>query len=148
LKPRRTLVHLCSQIFISASNPGVTLSHAQSLPLISHLIAGLRHAGLNSGDCVCIHSSNSITYPVLLLTILGAGTNPSYTFHELAHTLRISKARFVLAEQDLLSSMREAMASVKIPESHLFVLDAADEAPPANPFETTNPSSPNTISQP
>jgi len=70
-----------------------------------------------------------------------AGTNPSYTLNELAHTLKVSKARFVLAEQDLLSSMRKAMTSVQIPESHLFVLDAPDEAPPSIPFEM--PSSPN-----
>jgi 4-coumarate--CoA ligase len=120
------------QIFVSASSPGITLSHTQSLSLIQHLIAGLRHASLQPGDCVCIHSFNSVTYPILVLTIIGAGgvfagTNPSYTPHELTHTLKISKAQFVLAEQNLLPSMREAMRSVKIPESNLFALDAPDE---------------------
>jgi hypothetical protein len=79
--------------------------------------------------------------PLSALVAVFAGTNPSYTLNELAHTLKVSKARFVLAEQDLLSSMRKAMTSVQIPESHLFVLDAPDEAPPSIPFEM--PSSPN-----
>jgi 4-coumarate--CoA ligase len=152
LENREYPSHLSSQIFISASDPSVTLSCAQSLSLIRHLIAGLRHAGLQPGDCVCIQSFNSVTYPILVLAIIGAGgvfagTNPSYTPHELAHTLKISKARFVLAEKDLLPSMREAMISVKIPESRLFILDAQDEAPPSIPFKPTNSSHSNPIFQ-
>jgi 4-coumarate--CoA ligase len=106
------------QSFVSASSPGITLSYTQSLSLIRHLIAGLRHAGLQPGDCVCIHSFNSVAYLILVLAIIGAGgvfagTKPSYTPHELTHTLKISKAQFVLAEQNLPPSMREAMRSVK-----------------------------------
>jgi 4-coumarate--CoA ligase len=81
----------------------------------------------NRGDRVCIHSFNSVTYPILVLAIIGAGgtfagTNPSYTHHELTHTLKISKARFVFAELDLVLPMREAMTTVKISTSCLFVL--------------------------
>ena len=109
--------------------------------MIRHLIAGLSHAGLKPGDCVCIHSFNSITYPILFLAIVGAGgvfagTNPSYTHHELSHTLRISRARFILAEYDLVPSMREAMKALNIPASHLFILDPPDEALPTMPFGT------------
>jgi acyl-CoA synthetase (AMP-forming)/AMP-acid ligase II len=64
---------------------------------------------------------------ILALAIIGAGgifasTNPSYTHHELTHTLKISKARFVFTELDLVLPMREAMITAKISTSCLFVL--------------------------
>jgi hypothetical protein len=51
----------------------VHLSHAQSLSLIQHLIAGLQHTSLKPGDSACIHLFNSVTYPILVLAIIGAG---------------------------------------------------------------------------
>jgi hypothetical protein len=38
-----------------------------------------------------------------------------YTHHELTHTLKISKARFIFPEQSLIPPMRKAITTVKIP---------------------------------
>jgi 4-coumarate--CoA ligase len=72
---------------------------------------------LQKGDCVCIHSFNSIWYPIFFLGVIAAGgvyagTNPAYTAHELAHALRTSKAKFVLSQADLMKPVLKAAGEV------------------------------------
>ena len=97
---------------------------------VRQLIAGLKYAGVQRGDTVCIHSFNSLLYPLLILAIIGVGglstgTNPSYTKSELSHAVKIAKVKFVLAEPEILSNMQTALSENGIDVgSKLFVLDS------------------------
>lgn len=48
------------QIYIDAHNPTRSISCNQARKLIRQIIAGLRAAGLQKGDCVLIHSFNDV----------------------------------------------------------------------------------------
>ena len=77
-------------VLIDPADPSRYYSYRTARQTVRRLIAGLRKAGLQRGDAVCIHSFNSLLYPLLVLAIIGAGglsvgTNPSYTKHELNH---------------------------------------------------------------
>ena len=49
------------QIYIDAVNPTRTISSRQGRVLVRKLVAGLRAAGLQKGDCVCVHSFNDVS---------------------------------------------------------------------------------------
>jgi 4-coumarate--CoA ligase len=99
---------------------------------VQKLIAGLHHAGLQRGDTVCIHSFNSITYPLLVLAVVGAGgisvgTNPSYTKHELSHAIKLAKIKFVLSEPEILANVQTALQENGVDVGQrLFILDTQD----------------------
>lgn len=99
------------------------------------MIAGLHASGLQPGDTVCIHSFNSLLYPLLILAIIGAGglsvgTNPSYTAVELSHAVRVAKIKFVLAEPEILPNISTALKENKIDlSSRLFILDTPSTQP-------------------
>lgn len=101
-------------VLIDPSDPSISYSHTSALKLVRQLIAGLRALGLREGDTVCLHGFNSITYPLLVLAIIGAGglsvgTNPSYTRHELSHAVKVAKIKFVIAEPEILANMLTAL---------------------------------------
>lgn len=83
----------------------------------------------DEGDTVCIHSFNSIYYPILVLAVIGAGglcvgTNPSYTVHELGHAVRTAHIKFVLAEPEILNNFQTALKENGLDVGErLFVLD-------------------------
>jgi acyl-CoA synthetase (AMP-forming)/AMP-acid ligase II len=86
----------------------------------------LRSAGLQKGDCVLIHSFNDIYYPILVLSIIGAGgifagSNPAYTPHELKHHVKVTQAKFLLSEPELLPSLLEAAKDTNIPDKNIWV---------------------------
>ena len=78
-----------------------------------------------------IHSLNTALYPILILSIIGAGgisahTNPAYTQYELEHAVRITRPRLVLSEPEdsSLKPMLKAMQANKLnPNRELLVLD-------------------------
>ncbi|OJK01973.1 hypothetical protein ASPACDRAFT_1879461 [Aspergillus aculeatus ATCC 16872] len=111
-------------IYIDAHNPTLTISCNGARKMVKQLIQGLQNSGLERGDCV-------IYYSVLVLAIIGAGgvftgTNPSHTTSELVHHLRISKARFLISEPDLILPILEAARQVNLPEGNSWVLDTHD----------------------
>ena len=114
---------------IDPTNPAINLTHSSARKLVRQLIAGLHAAGLKRGDTVCIHSFNSIYYPILVLAIIGAsglsvGTNPSYTKHELNHAVKVAKIQFVFAEPEILPNMLDALKVNNIDVGNrLFILD-------------------------
>jgi len=126
------------QIFIDPRNPSRYFSHRSAKDLVCRLIAGFKAAGLQSGDTVCVHSFNSLVYPLVILAIIGAGglsigTNPSYTRHELNHALRVAKVRFVLAEPEILPNMLAGLKENNLDiGERLFILDTepGQEVPP------------------
>ncbi|ETN44838.1 uncharacterized protein HMPREF1541_09713 [Cyphellophora europaea CBS 101466] len=119
-------------VLIDPVNPAVYYTHTTSRRLVRQLIAGLYAAGLQKGDTVCVHSFNSLTYPLLILAIIGAGglsvgTNPSYTRHELSHGVKVAKVKWVFAEPEILSNMTTALNENGIAVGQrLFVFDTVE----------------------
>ena len=116
-------------VLIDPAEPSLHYTHRTAHRLVRQLIAGLHAAGLQRGDTVCIHSFNSITYPLIVLAVIGAGglsvgTNPSYTKHELNHGVKVAKIKFVLAEPEIMGNMLEALKTNNINVGNrLFLLD-------------------------
>ncbi|KAF2651247.1 4-coumarate-CoA ligase-like protein [Lophiostoma macrostomum CBS 122681] len=120
-------------LYVDAANPSHSISAKQARSLIRKLIAGFRNAGLKAGDTVLIHSFNNIYYPILVLGIIGfggvyTGTNPSYTAHELKHTIQASKVQFLIVEPDLLNTIIPAAKDSKIPRSRILALDISEQS--------------------
>jgi acyl-CoA synthetase (AMP-forming)/AMP-acid ligase II len=106
--------------------PGRSLSLNQARTAIRKVVAGLQHAGLQRGDCVCVHSFNDIYYPILFLGIIAAGgifagTNPGYTQYELAHHIKTAKVRFLISEPEILSNLRAAAKELNLPKENLWI---------------------------
>lgn len=126
------------KVLIDPENPSKYYSHVTAKDLVQRLISGLHNAGLQRGDTVCIHSFNSIAYPLVVLAIIGAGgisvgTNPSYTKHELAHAVKLAKIKFVLAEPEILANVQTALQENDVDiGSRLYILDTqAGQSVPA-----------------
>ncbi|GKT50352.1 4-coumarate--CoA ligase-like 7 [Colletotrichum spaethianum] len=97
--------------------------------LVAKQIAiGLQAAGLKPGDRVLLFSGNNLFFPVIFLGVLMAGgiftgANPGFVTRELAHQLRDSGARFMVAAEGSLDTALEAAKEVSIPASNVFVFD-------------------------
>ncbi|CAO2657301.1 Nn.00g034270.m01.CDS01 [Neocucurbitaria sp. VM-36] len=118
-------------IYIDANDPSNSISAAQAKTLIRQLIAGLKHAGLQKGDGVLIHSFNSIYYSIIALAMIGCGanltgTNPSYTSHEFTYAIRSSQAKLILCDPDVLGdTVTTAAKACDVPMSKILALDSA-----------------------
>ncbi len=69
---------------------------------------------------------NDVEYPLLVLSIIGAGcifagTNPAYTPYELIHHIKTAKVQFVITEPELLPSIASAAKECKIPPKNIFI---------------------------
>ncbi|KIW79463.1 hypothetical protein Z517_06075 [Fonsecaea pedrosoi CBS 271.37] len=116
-------------VLIDPENPSNYISHRDATDLILKLIAGLRAVGVRPGDTVCIHSFNSLYYPIICLAVIGVGavfvgTNPGYSSYELLHALKIAKVRFVFAEPALSINFHTILPKIRLSvEDNLFLLD-------------------------
>ncbi|KAF2088761.1 acetyl-CoA synthetase-like protein [Saccharata proteae CBS 121410] len=115
-------------VYVDAADPTRTVSARRARDIVCRLIAGFKAAGLQRGDCVCIHAFNDIAYSLAFLAIVGAGgvyagTNPSYTAHELAHAFRTADVKFVLVEPAVLKNVATAAAMTAIPDSNIFLFN-------------------------
>lgn len=122
-------------IYIDALDPKNAISARLAHKTIRQLVAGFRALGLKQGDCVNIHSFNSIWYPIEFLGVAAAGgvfagTNPAYTPHELAHALRTARVKFVLCAPDLLGPLEKAAAEVGLPRERIVVFNPHGEKAP------------------
>ncbi|KAJ5807954.1 AMP-dependent synthetase/ligase [Penicillium riverlandense] len=123
-------------IYIDAHQPQRSISCNQARSLIRKLVAGLRAAGLQRGDCVLIHSFNDINYSILVLAIIGAGgiftgSNPSYTPTELAHHIKASQSKFLVSEPEILQPLLRAAEQAGVSEQNLWVFDNLGQPVPA-----------------
>lgn len=59
-----------------------------------------------------------------------AGTNPAYTPHELAHALRVSKAKFVLVQPDLIEPVLKANKEVGLSNDKVVVFNPQGQKAP------------------
>lgn len=124
-------------IYIDAANPSRTISCRQGKLMARQLAAGFRAAGLKKGDCVCMHAFNDICYSMAFLGIVAAGgvfagTNPSYTSHEVAHAIRIAKVKFYLTELQFLPTVLQACSATGIPKSNIFIFNNSNDPVPSH----------------
>ncbi|KAJ4374200.1 hypothetical protein N0V83_002941 [Neocucurbitaria cava] len=117
-------------IYVDANDASNFISATQAKTLIRQLIAGLKHAGLQKGDGVIIHSFNTIYYSIIALAMIGCGanltgTNPGYTSHELTHAIRSCEAKFILCDPDILGdSITTAAKACGLPMNKILALDS------------------------
>ena len=69
-----------------------------------------------------------MNYPPLFLAIIGAGgiysgCNPAYTPNEIAHHLEITKARFLVADVDLLEQIADRVLECGLSPNHVFQMN-------------------------
>ena len=85
---------------------------------------------------MCLHLSNSIYYPVLLLAVIGIGavylgTNPAYSATELTHQLKHGEAKWIITEtggegHPILKTVEKAMSPCGIPKDKVLIFDHED----------------------
>ncbi|KAF2763696.1 acetyl-CoA synthetase-like protein [Teratosphaeria nubilosa] len=116
-------------IYIDALNPeGNHITARRARLLIRQLAAGFKALGLQRGECVCIHSFNDTHYPIFFLGVIAAGgvfagTNPAYTPHELAHTMRTAKIKFVLTQPELLGPTLKGTQEADISRDRVIIFN-------------------------
>ena len=115
-------------LFIDAGRPSRSISCRQARSMVRRLAAGLKQAGLKTGDCVCMHAFNDIHYPIVCLGVVAAGgvhagTNPAYMISELEHHVRIASIKFWIVEPELLPQVQKVCSKTGIPESNIFAFD-------------------------
>jgi 4-coumarate--CoA ligase len=76
-----------------------------------------------------------LAYPITWLGAIGAGgcisgSNPSYSSLELKHHLKISNAKFVVTQPDLLEIVSDAARKNNIPRSRVLILTRQGEHVP------------------
>jgi 4-coumarate--CoA ligase len=78
---------------------------------------------------------HQIYYSMLFLGIVAAGgiftgTNPSYTTFELRHHLKVSRARFIIAEPDMLHTIRNAAEQEGVSSCNVLAFDVQNQGVP------------------
>ncbi len=80
--------------------------------------------------------TNKIFYSMLVLGIIGAGgrftgCNPAYTASELGHQIRLTNAKFLVTEPELLPKVATTVETLAVSPSSVFVLNnTGQEVPP------------------
>lgn len=122
-------------IYVDGLNPSRHYTARTARTLIRQLAAGFHAIGLRENDCVCIHSFNDICYPLFFHGLIAAGgvfagTNPAYTPHELSHTLKTAKVKFVLTQPALLKGALQAAQENQIPAERVIIFNPNGEEAP------------------
>lgn len=104
--------------------------------IVERTACGLIDAGIGNGDCVAVLAPPSVDFLVSFLATakVGAtwlGINPKYTRHEMAHVLRDSSpklvlARRVIAERDYGDDLEALAQGQNGPAFRLFWFDRSD----------------------
>ncbi|EXJ75357.1 uncharacterized protein A1O5_02053 [Cladophialophora psammophila CBS 110553] len=115
-------------VYIDAANVERSISSRKARTIVRQLAAGFDAAGLQAGDCVCLHAFNDIYYPLIVLGIIAtggvfAGTNPAYTEHELKHALKTAAATWLISEPELLDPLHKAARNLNIADSRIWIFD-------------------------
>ncbi|XP_063828963.1 uncharacterized protein LOC135078296 [Ostrinia nubilalis] len=100
------------------ANRGYT--YEQMYKLTQKFGANLRKKfNIDDGDTVALISPNSPEYPIVTYGVLAAGgivttLNPVYTPYEIQRQIELSDVKLVVADADLVSSVKEALRLAKI----------------------------------
>lgn len=115
-------------IYIDAAQPDRSISSRQARTITQRICAGFKAVGLKKGDCVCMLSFNDIYYSMAFLGIVAAGgvfagTNPSHTVYELAHSWKTAEAKALIVEPELLPNALKAAKEIGLPLTNIYVFD-------------------------
>ncbi|KAJ5121481.1 uncharacterized protein N7515_009442 [Penicillium bovifimosum] len=115
-------------LFIDAEDPSRSFTAAQFRQLVRTLIAGLKAHNVKTGDCVLLHLGNSILYPALFFSIIGAGgvymgSNPRSAPQELDHIISLAEPKVILTTRDALPTVLDVSANRGIHPAQVCVLD-------------------------
>ncbi|KAF7913218.1 hypothetical protein EAE99_010840 [Botrytis elliptica] len=99
-------------IYIDAADPSRSISASQARIIIRQLVAGFHAAGIIAAGGVF------------------TGTNPSYTSHELTHHIKTSRAKFLIAEPEILTNVLIAAKECKIHSSNIWIFDVLGQTIP------------------
>ncbi|KAH9035056.1 phenylacetyl-CoA ligase [Lactarius hengduanensis] len=90
---------------------------------------------IKQDEVVCLYAPNHVDYSVVFWALhrLGAistNSNPAYTFDELSHQLRLTKATTIVVHSQFLKTASEACKEVGLPAERIVIIDHATfEAP-------------------
>ncbi|KJX94293.1 AMP binding enzyme like protein [Zymoseptoria brevis] len=112
-------------LLIDAEEPSRHLTKADIISVTARL-AGL----FDPGETICLHLSNDILYPVLVLAILASGccwtgTNTAYLCNELRHHLESSRTTTVITSSENLAVVQAAVQLCSRPVQIVLLSDAA-----------------------
>ncbi|KAI9283987.1 hypothetical protein BC943DRAFT_353418 [Umbelopsis sp. AD052] len=112
-------------IFIEAES-GNVITFGQLRNLSLRLNAGLRRHGFKKGDTLCIYSSNTIDYGVVVHGTIAAGgvvttANAAYTADELLFQLQESNAKYLVTNDENLDKALEAAAKAELSQNNVFL---------------------------
>ncbi|RAK99462.1 adenylate-forming enzyme AfeA [Aspergillus ibericus CBS 121593] len=115
-------------LFIDAENPSRSFNARQFETLVRTLIAGLKAHHVQRGDCVLVHLGNSIIYPALFYSIIGAGgvfmgSNARSQPQELEHILQLAEPKLIITSRDALPTVLSVSADRGILPSQVCLLD-------------------------
>ncbi|KAL9118389.1 MAG: hypothetical protein Q9187_005065 [Circinaria calcarea] len=133
-------------LYIEAKEPYRSLSAFQTKTFIKKLIAGLKAAGLQGGDCVLVHLFNSYLYPAVYFGIIGAGgvfngSNPALQVFELQQLFKLIQPKLIITSQDLLSNIFKVVHGSKLSSVQIYSLDANSFSFPVSIHPPTPPRS-------
>ena len=129
---RSILIDACSE------DQYLSISRSEAGKLVNDVIHDFEAMKISSGKTICVHMFNHILYPILFLSILGAGcqfsgSNPGYTTAELTHHLKLSNADVVITEESHMTVVGEAAAECRIPTTKVLLLKFNSSAPQSSP---------------
>ncbi|KAJ5098544.1 hypothetical protein N7532_005545 [Penicillium argentinense] len=115
-------------LFIDAEDISRSFTAAQLRQLVRTLIAGFKAHGVQPGDCVLLHLGNSILYPALFFSIIGAGgvymgSNPRSQPQEFDHIVSLAEPKLILTTSDALPMVLNVAAERGIHSSRVCLVD-------------------------
>ncbi|RAH56303.1 adenylate-forming enzyme AfeA [Aspergillus piperis CBS 112811] len=117
-------------IFIDAEDATRFFNALQFETLVRALIAGLKAHNVQPGDCVLVHLGNSIIYPALFFSIIGAGgvfmgSNARSQPQELEHILQLAEPKLIITSSDALPTVLSVSADRGMHPSQVCLVDEA-----------------------
>ncbi|RAH70290.1 adenylate-forming enzyme AfeA [Aspergillus aculeatinus CBS 121060] len=115
-------------LLIDAENLSQSFNARQFETLVRTLIAGLKAHDVQRGDCVLVHLGNSIIYPALFYSIIGAGgvfmgTNARSQPQELDHLLQLAEPKLIITSRDALPTVLKVSADRGMLPRQVCLLD-------------------------
>ncbi|KAL4988526.1 hypothetical protein BDW68DRAFT_91024 [Aspergillus falconensis] len=115
-------------LFIDAEAPSRSFSARQFRTLVRTLIAGLKAHHVQRGDCVLVHLGNSIIYPALFFSVIGAGgvfmgSNARSQPQELEHLVTLAEPKLIITNREALPTVLNVSTSKGMLPSQVCLLD-------------------------
>ena len=111
------------------------LTYAQADAAVSARAADLRAAGVSKGDAVALIMRTDLPQVILWFALSSLGAlhvpvDPTLRGPSLAHALRVADVGLVLAEEEIVPTVRHATGDLRAPPQVLAVRDLPDPATP------------------